>query len=525
MSHGANETSDAFSTPAEFGYYPEAEVYPGSGQELEHKQKPDDWLMDTRYIPLDMDLMSQLFRRYDKDSNIRTVCHIFYSTLFAGGVLFERKDAKLNQAAARWYDATWASWAEEVDRNQSSVGFAACSFTPHNEYVGVPTCIDLTTCMVLYRKDVFNRPHFVFFECLTGFNNPMGFLAARNSMKGVTGVFGSMYRYIPNVVVYYETEPTSAGEIRSRVEVLAPDLDLDETLVVSTKMATISRSNPPLVLESVREPHDPEAIISTVQPLSMMLGDGYGPTGSSSSSSSSSMTRAQEEQMERQKYQYAQMLSMMGRTGAEKAEALARQHMRMIAAQGLREHYLGEGRKYVNHHLAESPDALLIQFRAARMERVFQIFGIPIGMVSQQSSLGGKTNMNENAMMVFMNTQKQKKQQLLNYMYDMYNRIYLVHHTLHVLANTPKGELPQRKTEIPDTGINIIMTGLPLDEVVKELYIMGALRYEAFVKYMSSKHAIPEEDFNSSCEMSLDDLNGIKPEPAGPAKPKAKKKK
>lgn len=203
------------------------------------------------------------------------------------------------------------------------------------------------------------------------------------------------------------------------------------------------------------------------------------------------------------------------------ADSLARAHMRGLMSSGFKEYYVGEGKKYVKHTLPEAPGDLMIHFRNARMERVFMIFGIPMGMISASSLIGGKTSMNQNALIVFTNTQKQKKQQLLTYLYDMYARIYSVHHALHRISDTPLGgmhELIQTHAakgnsfDRNEVGVRILMTGLPSDKLLNQLYLLGAIKYDAYIRFMANKHCIPIEDFHQTSKMTLLDLNGMKPE-------------
>jgi len=131
-------------------------------------------------------------------------------------------------------------------------------------------------------------------------------------------------------------------------------------------------------------------------------------------------------------------------------------------------------------------------------------------MVSQQSSQGGKGKLNEGSLVVFDNTQRETKQRLLGYIDNMYSRIYMTHHSLHVLVETPLYQLSEEASK--HHGTEISMSGLPSDDVLNQLYLMGLLKYDRYVAFLASKHSIDIDCFNSSALVSLDDLNGIKPE-------------
>jgi hypothetical protein len=514
-------------------YIPEAEVYPSTGRTLLYKTSLQDWLMDATMIPLNMAHIASMLHIYDHDPNVRTVTHIYQSNMFAGGVTFERTGRKMSEVAAKWYNATWSSFGTNVDRYQTALGWAPCTHEPHPMYIGVPLCLDVTRCTILYKKDVYGVPHFLFLENITNpieianINKERSSRTARVATG--TGPVGC-FKYIPNVVVYYETEPDAAGRLRSRCAVLHEDMLLDRALSLSTRLASDARANPPLVLESMKEKYDSDSVVSAVQPLaSMLLGDGTQPADTEGDNQMEKQrrhlwernTQGEQEELERKRWEYSKLLNSVGPQGVYAADSLARAHIRGLMSSGFKEYYVGDGKKYVKHTLPEGPGDLMINFRNARMERVFMIFGIPMGMISTSSALGGKTSMNQNALIVFTNTQKQKKQQLLTYLYDMYARIYAIHHALHRISETPVGgihELLQTHAakgtsfDRNEVGVKILMTGLPSDELLNQLYLLGAIKYESYIRFMANKHCIPIEDFNPTPKMTLLDLNGVKPE-------------
>ena len=512
------------------GYYGgrlyEAETFPATGRELESKLTIQEWLMDDSYKPLSGEEIQSLLCRYDTDPGIRAATHIHNSSVFSGGVLFEKESkdgSKMTKTAQKWYDSTWTQWGTKIIRQQSALGWCAASFAQHNLYVGIPVALELSAVTILYKLDTFGISHFVFLENTGNKAGSSMFLEMKkhNMLSShITGQASHLYRYIPNVIVYIDQAPDIVGNLNSKIAILSDDIDMDEYLSQAVKTATNLTSNPPLILESIQAKYNADAVVQTIQPMSMLHGDGYTPHlpgALNSTNMADGMTR----EMEQKRYEYSKALAMMGSGGISEASSLARQHIQALAQQGQKEYYIGDGKSYVKQNMAESPAELLLNFRQARLERIFMVFGIPSAMMSEKSSLGGKATMNENAMIVFTNTQKQIKQQLLNYMNDMYTRIYFMHHALHTVIGTPLGQLNEELHQ--GTGVNIIMSGLPSDDVIIQLYMMGCLKFEAFTKFMAAKHSIPIDDFNDNPLLSLEDLNGIKPEE--PATKKAKTKK
>jgi hypothetical protein len=489
----------------------EAETYPSNGQLREAKMSVDEWLQDRRFIRLDNNKIQSQLRFFDTDSSIRTATQIYYSMLFSGGIAFERSHYKLQVVSQQWYNSTWVGWCHGVDRMNASIGFAPCVKQPHGFYVGVPVCLNLARIIILYRLDVYGFPHFVFLE------QPEGLQL--------------LPRYIPDVVVYYESLPTATGEFRSKISTLQFDLELEGMLFESALTAVRLRANPTLFLQENTKKHDPESLLSALNPMadSVLFGDGTGAYSDGESNMRAEANRAEEEQDERRRYQYSRMVSMLGPAGLQRVENVTKQWIKAMSAQGHKEHFLPPNRVLASQQNAECPDDLLINFRIARMERILNCFGIPLGMISQTSSLGGgeKQSQNQEVFTIFVHTQKQKKEQLLGFMYDMYSRIYQVHHVMQRLKDVGKGQAHQ---VTPKADVLIRMNNLPEDALLDNLYKMGALKYEAYTRYMGEKHGIPQEDFNEECELSLKDANGIKEEPTGgaaaagssSAKPKSK---
>jgi len=515
-------------------FFPEADVFPSSGNEREYKTKVEDWLSDSSYMELNAELQARLFHRFYNDPSLRTVTAIYQSTLFSGGVLFTRSDKQLTEEAANFYNATWSQYGSSLDAYQSVLGYAPCTSIPHDEYVETPTCLQLSMCTTLYKQDVYGKPHFVFLENLDPMKCAQISKVRKTMGRNNTGIkqlyksksYGMsadrMYRYIPNVVVYCDIPPDTYGNFRSKVSVLSADQEMDDIMTQCAKTAMYARAHPMLITQSVQQKHDEEQIISTIQPMSMMLGNGTGPADPSSSSSSSSdgstsgstgttmiasaadsyynaLTKSEQIQHEMKQLDYARLISSIGLNGMQKADQMARAYMQQNVANGIREYALQEGQSLATQRIAEGPFDFLLHFRPLSEERVFNLHGVPKAMISQTSSTGGRVSMNENAFVVFTNTQKQKKIQLIAYMKDMYHRIYFRHHGLHKLKSTPSGQMQKQTTKASTTNIEIMMPGMPNSDVITTLYTMGALKWEAFVQYQSAGHNIPVHLFNTTC--------------------------
>ncbi len=225
----------------------EAELYPSSGLPPDVHYSVDEWLMDSRYHTLNAKALAWLLHVCKNDGCVRTVCEIYFSMLFAGGVTFEREGYDMDETSKRWFNDAWQAWFADVERQKKSVGFAACRALPHSIYVGKPTCIDLTQCLILYRLDVNSIPHFVFFEISTDPGSLMGNLTAG---AGDNRTFMN-YTYLEGVVVYVEQPPSNDCVLASTIASLAADLQVHRSVMDALMTATRLRAAPPLVTQSV----------------------------------------------------------------------------------------------------------------------------------------------------------------------------------------------------------------------------------------------------------------------------------
>jgi hypothetical protein len=73
------------------------------------------------------------------------------------------------------------------------------------------------------------------------------------------------------------------------------------------------------------------------------------------------------------------------------------------------------------------------------------------------------------------------------------------------------------KFSAPSSEPSISMPGLPDDVLLTNLYTMGALKYDAFIGFMSKKHSIPIDAFEETPALSVKEAAGVDEEPSGTA--------
>ncbi len=73
---------------------------------------------------------------------------------------------------------------------------------------------------------------------------------------------------------------------------------------------------------------------------------------------------------------------------------------------------------------------------------------------------------------------------------------------------------------MPTSRIEVTFPGVPPEEVLQTMWLQGVLKYEAYKQYLSSMYCIPLTAFHDKMQLTLEDLNGVKPVES---KPKRKK--
>ncbi len=81
-------------------------------------------------------------------------------------------------------------------------------------------------------------------------------------------------------------------------------------------------------------------------------------------------------------------------------------------------------------------------------------------------------------------------------------------------------DLEEFELAMDDAEIEESIPGIPSDEILTNLYIMGVLKYEYYIHAQSVRYGIDINEFNKVPELNLKELNGIKEEPPKDSKSK-----
>lgn len=455
-----------------------------------------------QYRQLNYQSIVDLLTFFDTDINVRTAFNIRMDALLAGSILFvkkknERKFSTFADSSSidseNWYAQTYSQFCREVVRMLWTVGFCPCTFVPDAAYVARPIVLSVEHVDILYRNDAYGQPQFLYYE--------------KDELTPTER------KPMPNVHTFFWPDciPTRYGELRSYMTALIPDTAYEETLQVCDMMATIVRSNPPLVSEQMLEKYDTENIGDGInRNRSLRLGGGAAPevpTESTVDTKNHAVETASEVR------QVQATLALMNANNTNKLQSIFSNRLdRRYTKVPLPEYKLDTNRHYVKHILAEGPGELMLKAQLQRTERVMTLLGVPMAMLTESSSTKGRRALSESSMQLFNNSQRLLKQQLISYMSQMYSMIYSWKHATEFVVNSKDDEVISEKEIEEATKVDIMMPGLPTDEQLEQLWMSGALKYEAYKKLMSVKTGIPLDQFEQFQKLDIKDLNGIKPE-------------
>lgn len=483
---------------------------------------------DPRFIRMNSDVIRRNLTLFDNDVNVKTVYQITMNSLLSGNIQFNHTSASnrfhKNPEDLDWLSRAYGDLSRDVVRYLWAIGFCPVTFIPHPRYIGKPVVLNLDRCEVYFYRDVFGQCHFRFYERIEVGSSTVDVVSMFLPLGPQFMEIDMNRREIPNVSVFVMDPPSNDGTLCSRISLLATDLFFESHLATCCVEADRHRCNPPLITSVERKTPDSKALTITdrldVRGVhSTMYGDG------------TQEGRIRETQIQDAMADAAHMhhvaaymdASMEGGHAHSTKRALER---KFLQSNPLREYYLETDRQYVKHTLPEAPHAEYMQFRIARKEDVFAMFCIPLAMISQQSALAGRSSMNENAYIVFLDAQKYLKHVLLNVIRVIYRQIYdAVHMEDYVLSTLKKKEFPTLKGVEEAQSVEVTMPGMPPETTMERLFVMGLLTTEAYIEYLNTKHGIPLECFNKEPKLSLQEINQLPPPEEGSGRSSSASKK
>ena len=467
------------------------------------------------YVQVNADDIDNNISLFETDGEgVGAAFEMLCNSLLAGNILFKTKNGSDNSsrfdtdnAANDWRAKVFRDATRRVFLFLKAVKFVAYDAIDdeenQNKYGRKPVILDPRDLSIFVKRDVYGRINTRVFERMRGTGN-MWF-----SWLGGHGQ--EPMKELKTVVVFWEMPPLPDGRLSNNMKQIWIDMAFEWYLWRSTIIATDQRSNPLVISEQIEQKVDDNKLFlgnpadNSGAAMSLHLGDGTKP---------GPITGGQMQSL----LQAAQKVGGPGAVGAgggsqssssssSSSSSRAGMSTENMGGYQLRHFKLPPQRQYVKNTLPESPIDSYFAFRTARREAIFQSFGIPYAMVSQQSSLGTKTSMNENAQMSYMDTQKSIKQQLIPLIKDIYRHTLADAHAVdHLRKWVDEGDPEKRgekaimrhletKTFKDSIDVDVAFPGLPPAEVVEKLFLMKAIKWEAYKSFMHSMYGISYEDF------------------------------
>jgi len=486
----------------------------------------DDAYNDPRFISLDMETLNRFLRIYEKDNDIQTYSQSSLNHALAGGVLFTRKNKMLPEESKDWHNQIWSGWVKQVEKMLFCHGFCIASCKPHPKYGAEPTVLSMDHIDIRYHLDVHGVPTFRVFEKL----DAIDMIINSNSHNSEQFVFGR--QPITNIRWWIATPPTRTGAIRSSLMTLLNDIMYEAQLMHLSSIADRARANPPMVTQRIPQQYKAGAISSSAPSL---LGGGNGSrfgNGTAPDNSNSTNTAYHNDGQN--------LVELMRTFDSESLGSMSSKLERMMATRinnsAYEQVYLEDGRQLVQQVIATPPHDILLAFKQAISVRVALKFGQTIPALTQPpkglntseiKKSGDKGASNDGSNSIYFEThQREMKQRFIFYIHEMYTFIHTPQFALDEIREAQQTKTKLNPTELRDAiKVEVSLPSVPEDNTLHALYSMGILKHESFINYISSKHSIPIEAFESKPVLTVQERNGIveKPvtEPAKKSKTKA----
>lgn len=442
-------------------------------------------LPDQRFQPMDMEVIAELLRIYDTDPLIRIASQVNLNAALGGSVIItdDADDGepgnKQNLNLREWRAYTYTGYLEGGYRFGCSIGFIPWTYVPHALDKGEPRVLNLTNVQAFFYLNELNEPMYAFFE------KP----DTRDMLAGGT-YFGGKFvgRPIKNVYVTTWNSPGPGGEVRSLVSTILASANFVKTFRKAARRATLKAADPAIITETTPEKkngHETEKWGDKVD------------------------AKAKEDQM-RVSEVMGRLVEARRELSPEEFESFYADIMaRNNASQGLPGTRLDleTGRKLSKQVLPQGPQDL-IGVTLMHQQLLFMLFGVPPSFIQTESARGRISGGDDsNAASVFRNAQKHLKQRLVQLASQAFNTIHNPDKILsYLMAQSFSRHVDERELHRVAHSAQILIPGTPPEDYLEQLYIKGFLKYSAYKRYISTMHAIPEQDLHDEPELSLLDI-------------------
>lgn len=465
---------------------------------------------DDKFVTIPSHQIATVLNAYDTELEIQNAAHILLQTLLSGGVHFSRKGYTQKGNIAKLLSASSQVFAVKIWRYLFACNFVAVIVNKaamENQEDPLPfVCLPIENLEVQYHMNALGKTTFRYL---------------------MTDGMGNR-REIQNVHTFCRGGPIvdPLGNLVSVVANLLNVSNLYNFMEHASKVAWFTQSHPVLITEAIPQKNDQD-ILPALPNLGMLNGDG---------------TTANEDGYHAET---SVTITEMGVGHADYASSRIPWHGELPFKQApvIKNNFqsystvlnLDANRRLVQGPVPEAPGNLL-ETDVAKREKIYIAFGIPLHMVSNavaakavgvNGSSNNKRSSASPSMTIFQNYVKELKKLTIHIFEISYNVYYLPQN----FEQTKKDMVKDRRSGfskahitmddlISKAKVHVTIPGTPDDDKLYDLLIMGALKYESFVRFQSQIYDIPIDDFNKV--MKPIDLNPSKTGPISKSAAKAK---
>lgn len=440
--------------------------------------------------------MTRLFRAYDLDSAVRALVQIKLDAVLSSDIVISGTGVpRLSPAQCAVQSEQWKRWCAQVYRSTLCCGWAAVRMRPvtqrSHSHTSMPEVLDLTRVEKRYYLDIGNTPHVRYFD-----------------------TSNAQTRELHNIISLWTDPPDATGRLRSVLATLQNDIEFEKRVTEFGLQAWERCANPPLVTErrsalmSDENTHTASGLNRTSD-QDFMQPFAAGKLGNSSSSSSGSATphpagvsdqaRSASNKIAMEiKYNLVQALNNghgdVLRYCNTQIDRMAGQYANGFDAQQV---YLEPGRQLARPNDARAPD-IVMSARVARLERVGAVLGVPISMITTDtSSSRAKLNAGSspNSLIVFENGVRATRLQFRNFIHQLYCESNHKAISLHAIEHARVFKPHDDDDDDARQHVRVSMSALPPDHIVNELYEASELTRDAMMRYKCSRWGLMQEDF------------------------------
>jgi hypothetical protein len=407
---------------------------------------------------------------YRNNSQIRLPVDINLNALLGGGIQFGR-EGKHSGELKEWSSAVWLTFISDALKALWMYGFVVWTWVPQPGAGAIPCVVPLQKLEVMFKLNILGEP-----------------MWAIREMDSIPSLFGNTQQTAPplnNFYVYTWHAPSAIGNLNSEVLSLRPTFQYLEQLKRCAVIAEIGKCRPAVITEEVETKQD------------VKLSGVFSETDLQDNFTDEALTH------------YAARRTQFANTMPRDEFLNLTHEIRYMFESQFGDHLgprldLPKHRKLARYPLPQAPGQIRELILLAQ-QNALMIFGIPPAMIQAESSKG-KINLDMNAQAMYAHHMRNLKQKVLAMVHGVYSIIYGGQHVADYLLKIPLTESADLTKAREAAHVTITMPGIPPESILKELYLEGTLKYEAYRQYMSANYSIPIEHLEATPKLSIKDL-------------------